>query len=185
MKFKEIEFKYDARDISMEKFVEMVEGMHPNKRMLVSSYDDYFTDEAGNFIRYRYHDSRGELTIKRKTSDKNNNERVEVNVPTGGDNLEATAAFVNLLGYKHNFGIFKTCKIYWVDNAVLVYYVVYDPKTLKELRRFVEIEADEDYRWASEQEAWAHVEKYEKMFEPLGITSRNRMKKSLFEIFKK
>jgi hypothetical protein len=63
--------------------------------------------------------------------------------------------------------------------------VVYDPKTLKELRRFVEIEADEDYRWASEQEAWAHVEKYEKMFEPLGITSRNRMKKSLFEIFKK
>jgi methionine synthase II (cobalamin-independent) len=45
VKFKEIEFKYDARDISMEKFVEMVEGMHPNKRMLVSSYDDYFTDE--------------------------------------------------------------------------------------------------------------------------------------------
>ncbi len=185
MKFKEIEFKYDADDISMEKFIDMVEAMSPKKRMLVSSYDDYFTDDKGNFIRYRYHDSRGELTIKRKTTDKNNNERIEVNVPTGGDNFEATQAFVNLLGYKHNFGIFKTCKIYWVENAVLVYYVVCNKHDLKEARRFIEIEADEEYAWASEEDAWAHVEKYEKLFEQIGITSRNRMRKSLYEIFKK
>lgn len=185
MKFKEIEFKYDAADIEMEKFIDMVEEMKPEKRMLVSSYDDYFTDDKGNFIRYRYHDSRGELTIKRKVTDKNNNERVEVNLPTGGDNFEATEAFVNLLGYKHNFGIFKTCKIYWVDNVVLVYYVVYDKKGLKESRRFIEIEADEEKTWANEEAAWAHVEKYEKLFEPLGITSRNRMRKSLYELFRK
>jgi adenylate cyclase class IV len=184
MKFKEIEFKYDADDISLQGFKDLVEPLAPNKTMLVSSYDDYFIDLAGNFIRYRYHDSHGELTIKRKTTDKNNNERIEVNLPTQGNNIKSVTAFVDLLGYKHNFGIFKTCQIYWVDNVVLVYYVVCD-KELKELRRFIEIEADEEYAWESEDAAWDHVEKYERLLEPLGITSRNRMRKSLFEIFRK
>ena len=185
MKFKEIEFKYDASDVSMEKFIEIAETLNPGKRMLVSSHDDYFVDSKNNFIRYRHHDARGELTIKRKMSDKNNNERIEVNLPTSGDNFAATEAFVNLLGYKHNFGIFKTSKIYWVDNVVIAYYVVFNKNTLKEERRFIEIEADEDYAWPSEALAWAHVEKYEKILEPLGISSRHRMRKSLFELFVK
>lgn len=185
MHFKEIEFKYDAGTISMERFVELVESKYAvKKKMMVSSYDDYFTDTNGNFIRYRHHDNRGELTIKRKTSEKNNNERIEVNVPTAGDNLKTITAFVDLLQYKHNFGIYKTCKIYWVDKVVLVYYVVYD-KELKELRRFIEIEADEDLTWDTEQQAWDEITAYEKHLEPLGITPKNRLKKSLFEIFQK
>ena len=109
MHFKEIEFKYDAAGIEMNKFVDLVEGsLAIRKKMMVSSYDDYFTDPNGNFIRYRHHDNRGELTIKRKTTDKNNNERIEVNVPTVGDNLRTVTAFVDLLNYKHNFGVYKT-----------------------------------------------------------------------------
>lgn len=185
MVFKEIEYKYDAAEIKMEKFEELMATLPaPRKKMMVSSYDDYFTDAADNFIRYRYTDGRGELTIKRKLSEKNNNERIEVNVPTAGDNLKTVTAFCDLLSYRHNFGIFKTCKIYWIDKVVLVYYVVYD-KELKELRRFIEVEADEDLEWATEQEAWDEVAKYEKHLEPLGITPKNRLRKSLFEIFKK
>jgi len=184
MKFKEIEFKYDADDISLQGFKDLVEPMNPVKTMLVSSYDDYYTDLSSNFIRYRHHDTHGELTIKRKTTDKNNNERIEVNLPTNGNNIPAVTAFVDLLGYKPNFSIFKTCQIYWVDRIVLVYYVVCDNE-LKELRRFIEIEADEDYAWDSEEAAWNHVEMYEKRLESLGITSRNRLRKSLFEMFKK
>lgn len=184
MHFKEIEYKYDADSMEMQKFVDLMETFSIKKKMMVSSYDDYFTDSSGNFIRYRHHDGRGELTIKRKLNDKNNNERLEVNVPTSGDNLKTVSAFVDLLGYKHNFGIFKTCKIYWVDRVVLVYYVVYD-SNLKELRRFVEIEADEDLQWESEQHAWDEIAKYEKLLEPLGITPKNRLRKSLFEIFRK
>mgnify|MGYP003353474387 CR=1 FL=1 len=37
----------------------------------------------------------------------------------------------------------------------------------------------------SEEEAWAEVTKYEKVLEPLGITPRNRLKKSLYEINRK
>jgi adenylate cyclase class IV len=105
-----------------------------------------------------------------------------VNVPTSGDNVNTIQAFVGLLGYKHNFGIFKTCKIFWLDKVDFVYYVVYD-KEFKELRRFIEIEALEDVKWDSEEQAWNEVTKYEKLLEPLGITPRNRMKKSLFEQF--
>jgi adenylate cyclase class IV len=185
MVFKEIESKYDAKDISMNKFMELITTNYKvNKKMLVSSFDDYFIDKDGNFIRYRYTDDRGELTIKRKTIDKNNNDRIEVNVPTTGDNLKAIEAFVDLLGYKHNFGIYKTCQIYWVDKVVLVYYVVYD-KEMKELRRFVEIEANEDLTWTSEEEAWDEVTKYEKALESLGISPKHRLKKSLYEIFRK
>ena len=183
MHFKEIESKYDAEGISMQKFMELCASMNPSKELLVSSYDDYFVDKDGNFIRYRHHDQRGELTIKRKTSDKNNNERIEVNLPTTGNNLKTVEAFADLLGYKYNFGIYKTCQIYWVPQAVLVYYVVYD-KEMKELRRFIEVEADEECTWESEQQAWDKVTEYEKVLEVLGITARNRLKKSLFETFR-
>jgi adenylate cyclase class IV len=184
MKFKEIEFKYDADGVSMNRFVELMETMKIDKKMLVSSYDDYFTDAQGNFIRYRHHDTRGELTIKRKTSNLNNNERIEVNVPTEGNNLKAVTAFVDLLGYQPNFGIYKTCNIFWIDKVVMVYYVVYD-KELKEKRRFIEVEANEDLPWESEQQAWDEIQKYEQMLEPLGVGPKNRLKKSLFEIFRK
>ncbi len=183
MHFKEIETKYHANDITMDKFLSIVEPMNP-EWMQVSSYDDYFVNDKDEFIRYRYHDSMGELTIKRKTIDSNNNNRIEVNLKADGNNAKNITAFAELLGYKPNFSIFKTCKIAFLEKAVLVYYVVYD-KNLNELNRFIEIEAREDYKWTSEEEAWNEVTNYEKMFEPLGITSRNRLKKSLFELFKK
>lgn len=184
MHFKEIETKYSADKIDIQKFIDLVEPMKPGKKMMVSSYDDYFINKEGDFVRYRYTDDRGELTIKKKTTDKNNNERIEINVPTTGDNLPTVSAFLDYLGYKHNFGIYKTCKIYWLDNVVVVYYVVYD-KDLKEQRRFIEIEADETHCWESEAAAWDVVVKWEKLLEPLGISPQNRLKKSLFEMFRK
>lgn len=184
MEFKEIEFKYSADEIKFESFMKIIDQLPITKKLLVSSFDDYFVNESDDFIRYRYSSDRGELTIKRKTNNKNNNHRVEVNVPTSGDNFTAVQAFVNLLGYSHNFGIYKTCQIFWLDKVDLVYYVVYD-KEFKELRRFIEIEALEDHNWESEEQAIAEVVKYEKMLEPLGITPQHRLKKSLFEIFSK
>lgn len=184
MKFKEIETKYDASDISWKSFVDLVDSFKPNKWMMVSSYDDYFTNKDNCFIRYRHRDDRGELTIKKKVIDKNNIERIEVNVAASDNNLTTIKAFTELLGYTFNFGIYKTCKIAFLDTVVLVYYVVYDEE-MKEQRRFIEVEANEHYGWESEQQAWEEVIKFEKLLEPLGITPKNRLKKSLFEMFRK
>jgi adenylate cyclase class IV len=149
MHFKELETKYFADDIGMDDFIKLIQPLNP-EWMMVSSYDDYFTNDSGEFIRYRYHDHMGELTIKRKTTDANNNNRVEVNIPTDGKSGASIEAFTGLLGYKKNFSIFKTCKIAFL-----------------------------------EEEAWAEVVKYDNMLAPLGISAKNRLKKSLFEIFKK
>ena len=183
MHFKELETKYYADNIAMEDFIKLVQPLNP-EWMMVSSYDDYFTNDKDEFIRYRYHDHMGELTIKRKTTDANNNNRVEVNVPTDGKSGPSIDAFCQLLGYKKNFSIFKTCKIAFLEKAVLVYYVVYD-ENLNEKKRFIEVESKETYNWASEEEAWATVVEYENMLAPLGISAKNRLKKSLFELFKK
>lgn len=184
VKFKEIESKYDATNIKMSDFLKIIDTLPIRKKLMISSYDDYFTNKNGEFVRYRHHPDRGELTIKKKMPGaKNNNERVEVNMPTAGDNLPAVTTFLGLQGYDHNFGIYKTCNIFWTDKVDLVYYVVYD-KELKEMRRFIEIEADEHLEWESEDEAWNEVLKYEKLLEPLGITPQHRLRKSLFEIFK-
>ena len=181
--FKEIEVKYNADDIKLESFLKVIDTLPVKKKMMVSSFDDYFVSSSNDFVRYRYTDDKGELTIKRKLNDRNNNERIEVNIPTSGDNFKAVSAFVDLLGYKYNFGIWKTCQIFWFDKVDLVYYVVYD-KELKELRRFIEIEALEDVEWESEDQAWEEILKYEKLLEPLGITPQHRLRKSLFEIFR-
>lgn len=184
MRFKEIETKYDASNIKMEDFLKIIEQLPIRKKLLVSSYDEYFTNKEGDFVRYRHNNERGELTIKRKVTNANNNERVEVNMPTQGDNLATTTRFLDLLGYEPNFSIYKTCNIFWTDKVDLVYYVVYD-KEFKERRRFIEIEADEHLEWESEEQAWGEILKYEKLLEPLGITPQHRLRKSLFEIFRK
>lgn len=185
MNFREIEAKYDASEIKLSDFVKLVESKFKvKKHLLVSSYDDYFTHKDGNFIRYRHKEGRGELTIKRKLEEHNNNKRIEVNLPTEGNNLPAVTEFAELLGYKHNFCVYKTCQVYWIDNVNVVYYVVYDSEW-NEKRRFIEIEADEEFAWESDATAWDAVAEYEKAFESLGIGFKNRLKKSLFELFKK
>ena len=184
LRHKEVEAKYAAENIKREAFLGIIETFPIRKKMNVSSYDTYFMNDAGDFVRYRWTDDRGELTIKRKTVKVNNFDRIEVNLPTDGDNVSTVTAFCGLLGYKFNFEIFKTCNIFWVDKVVMAYYVVFD-KELKELRRFIEIEADEDLEWESEEQAWNEVVKYEKLFEVLDIIPQNRLHKSLFEIFSK
>ena len=185
MQFREIEVKYDASEVSLKSFVSLVESKFTvKKHLLVSSYDDYFVDKDNNFLRYRHKEGRGELTIKRKLDEHNNNKRIEVNLPTDGNAMEAVSQFASLLGYKHNFCVYKTAQVYWVDNMVICYYVVYNEEW-KEQRRFIEIEADEDFPWETEAQALNAVEQYEKILEPLGLRVKNRLKKSLFEMFHK
>ncbi len=183
MRFKEIETKYDASNIRMEDFLKVIKELPIRKKLMVSSYDDYFTNLEGNFVRHRHNDNHGELTIKRKVNDNNNNDRVEVNLPISCDNPQIVSAFLDLLSYSHNFSIYKTCNIFWTGKVDLVYYVVFDEE-LREKRRFIEIEADESLEWESEAEAWNEILHYEKLLEPLGITPQHRLRKSLFEIFK-
>ena len=185
MKFMEIEFKYNAKNIGLKAFRDHVEKIaSESKWQVVASYDDYFVNDIGRFVRYRYNGTTGQLTTKEKTIEGNNQNRVEYNLNLDNNNYETVKGCFESLGFKFNFQIYKICHIAWLEKIDIVYYSVYDNE-LKELDRFIEIEAIEDYKWGSEQEAWDEITKYEKLLEPLGITPQHRMKKSLFEMYKK
>lgn len=54
---------------------------------------------------------------------------------------------------------------------------------MKEIGRFIEIELNKEKVSELGDRANAVLREWEKKLEPLGITSSNRMKKSLFELF--
>ena len=148
MIYKEIEYKYSAQDIHIETFDESMSLLNNNvPGILVSSHDDFFIQEnsitIGNvdFIRYRYNDYVQELTLKKKTCSENNTNRVEINLNLNETDRDKVASFLKTIGFNFSFRIYKTSKIYHIDNVVIAYYIVYNDN-FKEIGRFIEIEAD-------------------------------------------
>lgn len=183
--FKEYENKYSSNDIKLTEFKALIESFNPVKFVETSSYDVYYTNNKHEFIRYRKSKDRPEATIKRKNTELYNIDRVEVNLPLDKKRItdETMEAFVNLIGYKKNFTIFKSCWIYYFDTVDIVYYITYS-EDMKELDRFIEIECLEE-KPLTKEEALDTLKKYEIMLEPLGISPNKRLKQSLFERYSK
>lgn len=183
----EIETKYSADDIEKEKFISLINSFNTKEFIHVESKDIYYTKGEHKFLRYRMapensDDKRSELTFKKKHIKANNIVRTEVNVRIDQNKPELIEAFCEGLGYKKNFSIFKKCEIFHMEDAVLVYYEVFDENNKNS--KFLEIEVLEDLE-VTEQQAWEIIQKYEKMLSPLGINPQKRMKLSLFERYKK
>lgn len=146
------------------------------------------------FMRYRrpshgLDNDRKELTTKYKQGgSKNNVQREEKNIRVDKTEESTVVSFMTDIGYKMNFSIWKTCHIYNFDDATLVFYSVYDTTNGKatKMDNFVEIEVSEEkVHDMTEQQAWEIITKYEKAMESLGITAKNRLRKSLFEMYRR
>lgn len=183
----ELEFKYNGDNLKLGEFVKFAESMNPTKRLEVASWDYYYEAPEKlpfDFLRFRNGPS-PELTIKMKTDDKNNNNRFELDLPLSkkvGDWM--VKKFVELLGFKENFRVYKYCDIYWYEKLDIVYYVIYNKDMIEQGRR-VEIEARKDYPFKSAEEALVEVKAMEQRMSEIGITPQNRMKKSMWEQFRK
>lgn len=188
MKFKEIELKYDAKNLPLTEFRAFCESRNPTKFFIASGWDYFFsnTEDPDAFCRHRVGPDSNTLTFKRKLTDSNNFIRNEHNLDlTKKMTLEQVVALCAEFGYQPNTSIFKNCFIYNYEDHILVYYVVYNEE-MSEICRFVEIEAREDYGWTSEKEAWDSIVAIERIAKyKLGITPQARMKKSLYEIVRK
>jgi adenylate cyclase class IV len=182
--YKEIEYKYDAKSVNLQRFSNLMEALRYSKCISVSSYDNFFTKEQSGdeFIRYRYNDTTQELTLKKKTCDFNNNNRIEINLDIKELDTKKIKTFLEMIGYSYRFQIYKTCFIYIFDKAIISYYIVYD-ENMKELGRFIEIEADEKYDWKDESEAFEKINEFEKLLYSLNITLKDRLTQSLFEMY--
>lgn len=162
------------------------------------TFDTVLADTIGQFppfMRYRrpshgLDGDRKELTTKYKQSgSKNNIQREEKNIRVDKVDEETIMKFVSDLGYKLNFSIWKSCHIYNFDDATIVFYSVYDTTNggkASKIDTFVEIEVDEEsISTKTEKEAWEIIEKYETLLAPVGLSAKSRLRKSLFEMYRR
>ena len=183
----EIEFKYNAEAIPLSSFVELCASRQPENLILASGWDHFYenTKNPDAFCRLRVGPDSNQLTFKRKLADKNNFIRTEHNIDLERHvSLEQIANLVSEFGYKPNTKLFKNCFIYKFDKHIFVYYIVYDAG-MKEVGRYVEIEMSEEHPWESEAQAMEALIELEKVFKPLGISPQSRIKRSLWEMYKK
>ena len=204
----EFETKYRIDDTFLIQFKQIIDLLEDEKKFLyIEGPDLYFTypdwwfknnpqwDSSGTFVRYRrpsygLDNGRRQVTWKYKKKDsKNNIQRKELNF----DLMEKTSdntviEQLDSSGVKFNFSIVKNCHIYNFDDATIVFYTVYDTTygRPKKSDSFVEIEVNEEkVSKMTENEAWSVIDKYEKILAPIGITPKKRLKKSLFEMYKR
>lgn len=185
----EVEIKFNADDIDIFAFKDLAKALNPRSFIYVESTDIYYAKNESEFLRHRLpaqnkveEAARSELTLKKKTIDKNNWNRVELNIRVDNNDPKLIEAFCAELGYVRNFSIEKCCQIYFYETVDIVMYSVKDEKG--EYSHFLEIEALEDIGMTPEQ-SWAEVIKYEKLLAPLGITPQKRKKLSLWEIYRR
>lgn len=186
MSYVELEYKYKADEVGLNQFLKVMDTLQVKKRLDVSSWDCYYTKEGepDKFQRYRQ-GAEPELTKKRKTVDANNWNRVEIDLPLDPKRIDKKTVdkYVALDGYEENFKIYKTCFIFWLEDINFVYYIVYD-ENLREKGRFIEVEVNKD-KVECVEEANTTLKEAEQILSQLNITHKNRLKKSLFEMFVK
>lgn len=182
--FKELEFKYNAEKIDLDSFTRVMVEWKYARFLEASSWDIYYSHPDARTLRFRNSNIQPELTIKRKMTESNNVHRVEVNLPlTIGVRKEIVDAFATEMGFKSLFKVFKTCFIYWFDEVNIVYYIVYD-HSMKEKGRFLEVEVNEDLAKKGPEISIQILKSWEDRLGVLGFTHVNRIRKSLYEMFK-
>ena len=187
--FTEFETKYRVDGSLIYEFKQLVKEKLPDyKESIYVESDDIYYVKGDEFLRYRFADDkkikRAELTYKQKKTEAHNIVRKEVNLRVDYNDKETVAAMAEALGFKKNFRISKIVHIYVYEDATLPFYTVIDEDG--KMDHFMEIEVDEELiPKITKEEAMEIVKKYETLLSPLGITSKKRLKKSLFEMYRK
>jgi len=184
----EFETKYRVDGDLQFKFKALVSDADYKNFIYAEGPDYYFTKPDGSFLRYRKAttEKRAEVTIKEKPQGaKHNVLRKEVNWRVDHTPKDTIYEGADMMGYTFNFSIWKACHIYKMrDNTTLVFYTVRGENN--KVDHFIEIELDEhNIGKLSEAEAWGLIRKWEDFLSPLGITHRNRLTKSLYEMYVK
>lgn len=190
--FEELEYKYRADNVKLSAFKELMAKLPVLSNLVAASWDIYYAEDGSedSFQRFRMDASRPELTKKVKTKDGNNWVRVESDLPLDPARVseEKVSFHVGLDGYRENFRIFKYCDIYFQLDLNFVFYIVYD-RNMTESARFIEVEVNKDRVAELEGQkpglAMDVLRSGEQCLEVLGITAQNRLKKSLFELYRK
>ena len=188
----EFETKYNSDIAHLSQFKSIVEALpDPLNFTYAEGPDTYLTKPDGSFGRYRVakypSDTKyAQWTLKLKPAGaKNNISRLEYNWRVDGTPGQEILDGAAAMGFTFNFRITKQCHIYEFKDATLVFYSVREDGVVKE-DYYVEIEITEDtIHELTEEQAWEIIRKYEKALEPIGVNAQKRLRRSLFEMYRK
>lgn len=191
-RFTEFETKYNSDICNLSAFKAIVETL-PNllEFIYAEGPDTYMTKSDGSFGRYRaakypHGTQYAQWTLKLKpVGAKNNISRLEYNWRIDGTPSQEILDGAVAMGFIFNFRISKQCHIYRFPECTLVFYSVKEDDSTKE-DYFIEIEiTEETIHELTEDQAWEIIRKYEKILEPVGVNAQKRMRRSLFEMYRK
>ena len=193
--YTELETKYSANLEDLIKFKFLIkENCQINRTLIVEGPDEYFvkpnTDDFKRFRHAEYPADCGkEITTKKKREGSIYNiNRDEKNLDVSSNDDKLIRKVIEDDGYEYNFTVWKTCHIYEMDDATLVFYTVIDitPGASFSPKSFIEIEINESIvHTMTTEQAKEIIKKYETLLEPLGINANKRLQKSLFERYRR
>ncbi len=188
LEFYEVEVKFRFDEAKRNDWKQLVESLEGVKDFIYVESDDIYYMKGNEFLRHRFSnfkkDKRAELTYKSKTKKGDNIIRKEVNLRVDASDHATVKEFSGSLGFERNFKISKYVDIYHFEDATLPFYTVISEDGKRET--FIEIEVNEDIiHKLTEDEAWSIIKKYEELLSPLGITHKHRLRKSLFEMYRR
>lgn len=190
LEFIELETKYRVEGDFLYTFKNLVQELPGLEEFIyVESKDVYYVNKNNDFVRYRFSpnktDKRSEITWKFKpVGALNNIKRKEINWRVDETPIESIEEGIRIEGFVKNFSINKLVHIYKFNDATLPFYTVQDDRG--SLDHFIEIEVNEELiKSLTEEQAFDIIRKYEDLLAPIGINSNKRLKKSLFEMYRK
>ena len=158
----ELEAKYDANGLTLEKFESFVGArseMYPQTRKITVVGTDIYYEHRRDVVRQRIGEDHHELTVKVRKSKKQIQDRHEVDLTIAAKSRPVDAQqFLKLIGFKDVLSLVKTSYIYffrrapsiidttrpekdqYVDFDVAIYDVTLSPPGLHPVRRFLEVE---------------------------------------------
>lgn len=187
---KEIEFKYSAEHMDSNTFISRCHKLTGQSAYYTEGLDTFYGNPSkpNAFCRYRKGEDINQFTYKEKI-DVNNYVRIEHNIDLDSNmTVRNVNALCESLGFKYNTNIEKQAWIFKAETYAIVFYACYERSTsglYQHLGKFIEIEMAEDYPWKNQKEAYSALCALEKRFKDLGISPKHRLKKSLWELFRK
>ncbi len=186
----EIEFKFNANHVTEAAFLAWGVTQNPESYEHTSWPDLYYAQED-SIVRHRWSDGAGELTVKRRKSQKSITDRVEVDLKFGPDvKCSDVSMFLTASGFKRVLTLFKEfVHVFRIKNrgaevTVALYEVdALDERTHKrvKVKRFIEVEVEKGGP-LSDRDAMIMLEKYRD-----ALTTQFKLDspvtESLFEIY--
>lgn len=185
----EFETKYRVAAEDLFPFKSILEEKGYDTFLYAEGPDYYYTLSDGSFARYRkgVNEKRAEITFKDKPQGATSNiKRHEVDWRVDNTSYEDIKEGLEMRGYSFNFEIYKMCHIYKKDDINVVFYTVRSDRH-KDEHHYVELEIDKaKISKYTENQALEAIREAENVFlVPLGYSYKNRLSKSLFEIYRR